>query len=336
MIVSIPSIAQTKADHLVAAQKHIINEAVVPVEAVQKLVEGSMEQFTAYLDEAVLNETHKFDLDEGETAGRLATFDDRVVVGTSGGRYFQVPYSVGKDGFEFGEAEQLDVPVMESITDPKNLRDYTFSIVDSILSEDVDVAASKLVSLTSLYESMESSERDYVAEVMAALAGERPWRAVYNEQRNDITRHVLDRIESIRESQLEARYAPLYEGDEIPEERFEDFRESVDSDLSVLAHRLEAVHHAVESSYFPFRESVDLDDLTEDDEVVGHFCFFAEDLMEDMQELRQLVAEAMQHEQCVMCLGHIYDSIAESLVDYEVAGAFVERMVTTSVPGEAG
>jgi len=307
-----------------------IDGRAVPVEVIQRLVEGSVEQFTSLLDEAVESHAGNLGLVEGETAGRLATFDDRVIVGTSAGRYFEVPFKVEGDGFSFGEAKDLDVPVVEDVADLSNVRSYTMSVVDSILSEGVEQAATKLLGLTALHERYARSKRDYVSEVAAAIAGERPWRQVYHEQRADIYRHVVDQIEGIRESQLEAKYAPLYETDDIPEERFEDFRESAESDLSLLAHRLESVHHDVETAYFPFRESIDLDALDEDEDVVGHFCFFAEDLMEDLQELRQLVAEAMQHEQCVMCLGQIYDSIAESLADYEIAGAFVERMVNAS------
>jgi hypothetical protein len=120
----------------------------------------------------------------------------------------------------------------------------------------------------------------------------------------------------------------LYETDEIPEEQFENYRDNAESDLKVVAERMEQVHHVAEAAYFPFIESVgdaELDGAEAD--TLSHFCFFAEDLIEDLQEVRGIVSDALANEQCVMCLGHIYDSIAESLVSYEMAAIFVERMV---------
>jgi hypothetical protein len=152
---------------------------------------------------------------------------------------------------------------------------------------------------------------------------------VFAEQSDEIRRQIVDVLESINENSLESKYQPLYETDEIPEEKFEDYRDMAESDLKLAADRLEQVHHSAEAVYLPFIESVGNAELEEDEtEVLSHFCFFAEDLISDLQEVRGIVSDALVNEQCVMCLGHIYDSIAESLTSYEMATSFVERMVS--------
>lgn len=305
-----------------------IEDKIVPVEAIQKLVEGSYEQLTSRLDEAVQASRSLFTEGDEEVA-RLATFRNRVIVGTAEGSYFEVKFE-SKDGdIVFGEPQQLDVPVVSSSNAARSLRDYSLSIVDSLMSEGVGGAGGKLLQLASLQEQKQVElARDYVGETLAALSDGRPWRQVFAEQKDEIRRQIVDVLESIRENSFDAKYKPMYETDEIPEEKFEDYREMAESDLALVADRLEQVHRAVESVYLPFIESVGDAELDEGEtEVLSHFCFFAEDLSEDLKEVRGIVSDALANEQCVMCLGHIYDSIAESLPSYEMATSFVERMV---------
>ena len=306
-----------------------IEDKIVPVEAIQKLVEGSYEQLTGRLDEAV--EANRSLFAEGdEDDARLATFRNRIVVGTSEGVYFETKFE-SKDGeIVFGDPTRLDVPVVSSSNAARTVRDYSLSIVDSLMSEGAANAGGKLLQLASLQEQKQVElARDYVGETLAALSEGRPWRQVFADQSDEIRRQIVDVIESIHENSLEAKYKPLYETDEIPEEKFEDYREMADSDLRVVADRLELAHHAAEAVYLPFIESVGDAELEEDEsEVLSHFCFFAEDLIEDLQEVRGIVSDALVNEQCVMCVGHIYDSIAESLPSYEMAVSFVERMVS--------
>lgn len=307
-----------------------LREAMIPLDEVQRLMEGSFEQMAALLDGAVEKSRTLF-VAEGsdEDVARVATFPGRVIVGTSGGHYFEAVF-VEKDGdIVIESAEPYEVRVVDQGNAAEYVREYTMSTVDALLSEDASVAKERLLALASLQEEhTEQAEVDYSDEVVEHLSAARPWRHVYSDQNKDIRRQVVDQLEAIGKAQLEAKYKPLYETDDIPEENFEDYRELVNTDLRAISSRFEKVQHAVEAAYIPFAESINVDDLTEEeDEVIGHFKFFAEDLIEDLQELRQLVAEAAQNEHCVMCLGHIYDSLTESLADYEIAGAFVERMV---------
>lgn len=307
-----------------------LREEMIPMDEVHKLMEGSFEHIAALVSEAVKTNKDLF-LPEGSDGdvSCLATFPDKVVVGTSEGRYFEAVFKEKDGELIFESPQALDVPVVNQSNAAEYVRDFTLSAVDALLSEDVDAARGKILALASLQEDRHvQSERDYADDVVSHLGEARPWRHIMQDQSEEIRRQVVDQIESIRESQPEPKYRPMYETDEIPEENFEDYRELVNKDLSAVGERIERVQHDAETSFLPFFESISGVEMSEDeDEVLGHFCFFSEDLINDLQAIRQLVAEAVQNEQCVMCLGQIYDALAESLVDYEIAGAFVERMV---------
>ena len=305
-----------------------IEDKIVPAEAIRKIVEGSYEQLTYRLDEAV-EENRSLFTNGTEDGSRLATFSNKIIVGTSEGSYFEAKFE-SKDGeIIFGEPNQIDVPVISTSNAAKSVRDYSLNIVDSLMAEGSGDAANSILQLASLQEQQQVElARDYVGETLASLSEGRPWRQVFAEQSDEIKRQIVDVLESIHEHSLEAKYKPLYETDDIPEEQFENYRDNAESDLKIVAERMEQVHHIAEAAYFPFIESVgdaELDGAEAD--TLSHFCFFAEDLIEDLQEVRGIVSDALANEQCVMCLGHIYDSIAESLVSYEMAAIFVERMV---------
>jgi hypothetical protein len=113
------------------------------------------------------------------------------------------------------------------------------------MAEGSDGAANSIMQLASLQEQQQVElARDYVGETLASLSEGRPWRQVFAEQHDEIKRQIVDVLESIHEHSLEAKYKPLYETDEIPEEQFENYRDNAESDLKVVAERMEQVHHS--------------------------------------------------------------------------------------------
>jgi hypothetical protein len=299
---------------------------IVSVDAIKTLIEGSHEHLGSALDEALMKSRSVFAKDA--EVSRMATFSDHMIVGTSDGQYFSVKFEHKNGELVLLAPEKVDVPVVSTSNAAKSVKEFSLSVVDALMSENSNDAVGRLLVLADLQEQRQVSEaRDYPAEAEAAVTSGRPWREALSTQWKEITRQVVDKLESIRENALEAKYKPLYETDEIPEENFETYRSMAENDLGVLSERLRALHEAVESAYFPFRDSLSNDELSESEkEVLAHFCFFAEDLIEDFGEVRSLVADTIENEQCVMCLGQVYDTIAESLTDTEIAASFVQRM----------
>lgn len=300
---------------------------IVPLDALKNLIEGSFEHLGAGLDEAVAKNFSSLSKVEAEVS-RIATFKDHVILGTPAGEYFNVKYENKNGEIVLSSCEKVDVPVVTPSNAAKSVKEFSLSAVDALMSEDAKAGAKRILFLVDLQEQKQVvNARDYVAEAMASVASGRPWRQALASQQKEIARQVVDKLESIRSSVLEAKYKALYESDEIPEEDFEKFRTLAENDLATLAERLRVLHEAVEGAYLPFKDSLTKEELDESDEdVLSHFCFFSEDLIEDLGEIRSLVADTIENEQCVMCLGQVYDTIAESLADYGIASAFVQRM----------
>lgn len=300
---------------------------IVSAETIRSLIEGSFEHLGVALDEAI--QLNRLTIAGSDTqVSRVATFGDRVLVGTSAGEYFNLKYE-HKDGeVNFLAVEKVDVPVVTSSNAKKSIKEHSLSVVDSLLGSSVGAAAGKLLVLADLQEQQQVHEaRDYVGEALAAVAPGRPWRQAYAERSTEIRRQVVDQLESIRVNALESKYRPMYETDDIPEERFGDYGPMAFEDLNTLSDRLRSLHERVETAYLPFRDGLNSEALDEtENNVLSHFCFFSEDLIQDLGEVRALIADTIENEQCVMCLGQVYDTFADSLADYEIAGSFVQRM----------
>lgn len=306
-----------------------LKEKMVPLKAVEKLIEGSYEQLTARIDVAVAGNRELFVGQSSDDVARLATFNDRAIIGTSSGKYFEIKFE-SKDGeIQIGKPSPIEVPVITGGNAAQYMREYSLNAVDAILGGDLKEACEHLSTLSVIQESRQADPaRDFAHELGHITDDTRPWRTIYREQAEDIRRQVVDQLESITGGQLEVKYKPMYETDEIPEEAFEDYRGLVNADLTVASERLERVHHNIEATFLPFAESISQEEGSKEDvEVLSQFCSFAEDLIEELHGVRRLVADAVQNEECVMCLGQVYDLVAEAVTDYEIAGAFVERMV---------
>lgn len=304
-------------------------EKMIPASIIQEMLQGSHEQLAAQVDYLVAENREMFVGDSDERVSRLATFNDRVLVATSSGKCFEVKLQSEDGEISFGEPSPLEVPVISSRNASHYMREQTLSAVDAILAGRLDEACDHLSILSAIQEGAEENQdRDFAHELEHLADENRPWRAIYGQQHADIRGQIADQLEGMSDGQFEAKYRPMYETDDIPEENFEDYRDMVDADIRLVADRLEAVQHGIEAKYLPFSESLTkVEHPEEEREVLSQFCEFAEDLVDELQSVRQLLADAIKAEECVMCLGQVYDFVAEALADYEIAGAFVERMV---------
>jgi hypothetical protein len=305
---------------------------IVSASVVKSLMEGSNEHIGLLLDKAISESAHLFN--EGDASlSRVATFNDRVIVGSLNGDLFKVVFENKDNRVLLSKPEKMTVPAVSSLNSVKSVKELSLNIVDSLMSEDSKSVAKKMLSLLELQEQPQAAEpTDYPAEAVALVSSGRPWRHIFESQWAEINNQISSKIESIAELALEAKYKPLYESDDIPEENFESYRKLAEEDLSTLVGRLTAVHDLVESEYLPFVDTLDKNELSEsEEEVLSHFCFFSEDLIEDLKETISLVSNTLENEQCVMCLGQVYDTIAESLTSCEIAASFVQHMVGTLV-----
>lgn len=298
-------------------------EKLIPAEAIENLMNGSYESLIGRIANSLGNSS----LFEGVEAEKavIATFADHVVVGTADGEYFKVKFEDRNGKVHFVSKEAVQVPVIDESNSSEYVRGYVMETVDAIISGDKDTVRDRLVALLNLESTSPSNYRDFSDIVVDLINKDRTWRSSYNENKSSICGVVGDLLEGIGSRKFESKYNKLF--DSIPEEEFGIHAEDTTADLAIVADRLETIQTKAESSFYPFTELVCQVEHSEEDEFYLHqFADLSEDYLDDIHGLREHVAYALQNEKCIMCLGKIYDALAEALTDYEIAGSFIERM----------
>lgn len=307
----------------------VSTDKMVPAEALRELTLGSFEHQALRLDDAIAENAELFLGDTKADLARLATFKDRVVVGTSDGRYFSAWYEDNQTQIRFGLPESIFVPTV----DVNNVKEYVseslFKIVDSLVKGLKTEGKDGIVNLLSLKESVDDSAKDLASLVYDIVSNDADWKVAYREHRDTIVNQLGGVVENISAAHIETKYVPLYDGT-LPEDKFNMYLDPARRDLNIVAGRLETLENKVEVAYLPFIEEVNKDKSlsNEEKDTVEQFVSFASGLLAEVHDLREHVKIAVENEQCAMCLGQIHDAIAESLSDYEIAGSFIEQLAT--------
>lgn len=304
-----------------------MKEKMVPVDVMRDLTRGSFEHLSQRIKLAVSENRELFSDKRSVQVDSIATFPGYVLVGTAEGNYYRSKYEDVDGNIRLAVPEKIDVPVVDAGNAKQFSRQYAMGVVDSILSGTKEESVERVLAYLDLTESVNTTPPGIADIVFEHVRQARPWRSLYNEQKQEIVGSLKEAAEVLRSQKISPKYAPLYDGT-IPEEKFENYRSEVVNNLSVASERLERAQTKAEMVYYPFFESLQNTTRTpEEDQVLGQFSSFAEDFFEDIQDLREYVSNGLKNEQCVMCLGQVHDAVAESLTDYEIAGTFVERMV---------
>lgn len=306
---------------------------LIPTEAIRELTKGSFEHLSFRLDDAISENSELFSKN-GEVA-KIATFGDRVIVGTEDGKYFSSIYEDVDGKITLHPPQAVDVPVVDGTNIDNYINTFTMKVVDSIINGDIESQKEGILALASLSESIETEFDRSLDELVREIVHSRnEWKIAYTQQRESIKNVVSDLVELIEKNEIEAKYIPLYDGT-IPEEKFPSYLDMIRKDLGVVAARLSAVEERTEKAYLPFVEMVKKAELSKDEKsTVEQFIKFSDGFSAEIHDLREHVALAIKHENCAMCIGQIHDTIAESLTDYELAGSFIERMASKFLESE--
>ena len=301
-------------------------EKLVPTSAIRELARGSFEHLTLELDDAIAEHASLFAGGTDAEVARIATFNDRVVVGTSDGRVLSASYKREENGITFGLPESVDVPVVDGSNAQEYVNRFMMDVVNSILSGTPEEKKESVLALMNLSESVEGPAdegKDLATLVSDIISAVPPWKAAFRENFDVVKSQVG---ESTKLPAIEAKYRPLVDGS-IPEERFYLYLEPARRDLSVVADRLNVAEEKIKAAYLPYAEAVSNDSVSgSDPEAVKEFAVFSEGVMQEVHDLREHARLAIENEQCAMCIGQVHDAIAESLTDYEIATSFIETM----------
>jgi hypothetical protein len=96
--------------------------------------------------------------------------------------------------------------------------------------------------------------------------------------------------------------------------------------LSDLGTKLEGLVHDLEDAAVSLKSLVPAIAELGESEVLTALDTFAQDLLSDIRSVHKVVQESAHQVGRIDCLGRIYDSIAESFHQYEVAVRFVVEM----------
>jgi hypothetical protein len=304
----------------------ISSEKLVPTDAISELTKGSFEHLSLRLDDAVVENSSLFVGKDEVDVARIATFKDRVIIGTADGRYISAKYEDVDGKIKFGAMEALDVPLVDTSNVSEYVEDYIGRIVESLMVGNKSDGQNRIVALMNLQESVEDNSTDLATLVYDIVSEVPVWKQAYRENVHSIKSALGKIIESIEKSQPEVKYMPLYDGT-LPEERFSLYLEPARRDLGAVGERLSTLESKVEKTYLPFIEIAKSAVLEGDEkETMDQFITFAEGLNAEVHSLREHIKIAVENEQCAMCLGQIHDAVASNLSDYEIAGSFVEHM----------
>ena len=312
--------------------KVIPEKPSISIESYKAIVTGSYEDFITKLNGA-LQESQASYLDSpGPGAKIVATFDSYFVASDQKGEFYKFSYAMEESAAKISLIEKIQVPVLNKSTSFTFKKQYSNTAIDSILSGNIQESVKIIGDLIDIEETYPLLDEQVIADsMMDKMKNEPAWKVALAGDLEEVARVIGDAdFLKISERALNAKYMDLYNGT-IEEEKFESYREDVVADMSILSDRLEVAHSTIESVFYPFQEIVEQlsEDQSEDTEELNKFNKFMESFMQDMTQIRENLAEALENAECVMCLAQIHDIIAEEVYSLELFSKYVSTSLSS-------
>ncbi len=298
----------------------------VPTEEIQKLTLGSYEYLASKLDEAISKDAKRlFGESIPNKIERIGTFADHVLIAADDGRFMKVMYERATSGaIKLVNFEAINVPLYTEANLGSYLDKEARSIVDSLLAHDISQAELKLSALIPFVEeTVPPTDTQVVASAIESMRADRPWKRLYRERTEQVREFLGAELKKIEERKLPAKFTKLTDG-QVPESQHEGYKDLVHTDLAYMSEAiggwlksLETVSELKDANAFGPEEQA----------VKTTFLAFAEDLKQDLQNVRESVVESMRLVGSVARLGELYDALAEESFHYEVASQFASTMI---------
>jgi hypothetical protein len=299
----------------------------VPTEEIQKLTVGSYEHLASKLDEALSRDAAKIFGDSiPNKIERIGTFAEHVLVAADDGRFLKVRYERATGGtIKLVGSEPLEVQLYNESNLGSYLEKEARTIVESLLAHDVPQAELKLRALVPFVEEAAPlTDEQVVASAVESMRAERPWKRLYRERAEQVKDFLGEQLKGIEARKLPPKFAKLSDG-QVPEAQHEGYKELVHDDLVYMAEALKGWFQSLES----IERLKAVDTANEEERAVKTtFLAFAEDLRQDIQNVRDSVLESLNLVGSVAQLGVLYDALVEEAFHYEVASCFASTMIT--------
>lgn len=303
------------------------NKFFVPREEILKLTSNSFEHRAVKIEAVVKQEKQRlFDNAEPQVLG---TFDKYAVILTDAGKVYRVQYEEAASGnLHLLSATLMNAAVYPREAMPSYLRKEAKAAADLFLKGMVGEANKKISQLAKLMDETTVYEDDKIVDpLLASIVSTRMWKQAIGEKTDADLKQVLgESYGKIDSQKLRAKFFKLYDGS-MQGSELEKYRGLVNEDVGHLMGRMDVVFDQALKSVGTLRE---FSEKVRDDEreTVSAFVAFVEDLAEDVRQVKKTVAETLQGVDSVSSLGRLYDTLAEELLRYEIAGGFAVQMTT--------
>jgi len=298
---------------------------LIPVEEIKKLTRGSYEHVIAVVEQVVQENAEGI---FGKQVGvrLLGTFPGLAIALSEDGDLARITFeSTGEGSVKITKHESVEVPKIER----DNLEGYVRSQVSTAVKawqEGRVEEAHKIISAVAPYvgERTPMDDGDVVGSLISSFEMDRPWKKLFQERREHFQKSIgAEAIAEIDNSRMARKFSTLYDGS-ISEDRLSRYHDLVRADLTYLSSRVESLRDLVERSYESLRSVIRSEDL--EDVSVSTLALFAEDLVSDIRRLNTVINESAKKLTKTDSLGKLYDTIAEGMFEYEIAGRFVATM----------
>lgn len=299
----------------------------VPREEILKLTSNSFEHRATQIEEVVRQAKDRFF--GGAEPQILGTFDSHAVVLTDDGKVFQVQYEDTAQGApHLLGVSPVSAAVYSRETLPTYLRKEAKQAADLFLK---GFAAESLKRIAQLAKQMDENsvytDDQIVDPLVATVLQSKLWKKQIGEKTESELKQLLgESFDQIDTQKLRSKFSKLYDGS-VSDSEQEKYRGLVNEDVSHLHERLNAVLDQALQSIGTLRG---IAEKVADDqrETLTAFVSFVEDLAEDTRQVKKSFLSALQGVESVGTLGRLYDTLAEELLRYEIAGGFAVQMTT--------
>jgi hypothetical protein len=285
------------------------SEVIIEAKILTALQHGSYEELLTTVDQAVSESVELF----GDDAMLYATYSGRVVVANGNGQFFESQYKIA-DGnvVSFSDVQEL------------NIRSSAQEMTSRAVQGFYEGQSLGLLGLTNV---LGYSGSDPVQEAQAnydrLFSGGGLWRKHLADNKEVISRYGWDADYGTLEAFIEPLFGDVYrEGSNADSE---EYRESVNQNLSSLEMRLAKMLNLAKQAFERYRKKIDIAHDEESDGVLSQFEAFAEDYMAHLAEVGAAISEAVANgrEGCVACSALAYDEVAKRMKNLELGRRFI-------------
>lgn len=295
----------------------------IPANELSNLLKGSFQHTSALVADA-LKESKAF---SGKPVHLVACFDKHAVVMSEAGDAFKVGYEISESGsVHFIGQEVLPVTVVTEKTARRYAQAEAKLIVDLFFKGLTEQAEERMAALLPIVDAATANSDEELLQGFAeSLEADRVWKKLVKDRAESVKQYLGE--SAPQTTAVAPKFKKLYDGSTSAEE-LPKFKSLVRDDTAHLLGRISAVRKQAEEAVHAaalVKEAAEAEGIAEGLAVLESY---AADLLSDVRQIEAFVQEAIEEFGRVDLLAQVFDSLAEEVASFEVAGAFASKMAS--------